>query len=531
MSARKSFAAALAAAVAGSALVMTAGPASAVYAADPDDTTLHPDHAPTSIGVGSDTTQHALKLIADAWNAGARHGLQDRDLRRPTARAPAAAPITLPGGADPRPNGSGAGKTRALRPGNIADVDFARSSSALEHRPRPHAGLKAFPFALDTLVMAVSQQRRPRTRRRRSPLAQILDIYEGTITNWTQFGGTAGDIEPAGPAGRLRHREASSTPSSRPPTAARSPSRQRRPTVQEHDDDHDQGRRRRDRADLEGPRRPGRRRPLRVETGFAAKRALYNVVRGTDVANAPIQAVFGENGFVCSTAATTLIEAAGFEQLATAAPAAPAARPPSRRDQQLHAQRAGRHHDHPVAATSPAANAAKVVAHGHRLDRPERHRLLLRGRRPCCRRTSRWSPARRPCTLARRPPGSAHLPRRLHARPPDFARPSAPDGHGRRRGRQDQARDLRVLPGQGEAQEGEGQGRRTVKGAVTVKGATGKVTVKKGKKTLKSATLKGGKASVTLPKLKKGTYKLTIAYAGDAEHLAGTKTFTIKVVK
>jgi branched-chain amino acid transport system permease protein len=28
----------------------------------------------------------------------------------------------------------------------------------------------------------------------------------------------------------------------------------------------------------------------------------------------------------------------------------------------------------------------------------------------------------------------------------------------------------------------------------------------------------------------KGTYKLTIAYPGDATHLAGTKTFTIKIV-
>ena len=45
------------------------------------------------------------------------------------------------------------------------------------------------------------------------------------------------------------------------------------------------------------------------------------------------------------------------------------------------------------------------------------------------------------------------------------------------------------------------------------------------------ATLKSGKAKITLPRLKKGKYKLTIVFKGDAKHLANKKTFTIKVVK
>src|SRR4029079_14402887 len=56
-----------------------------------------------------------------------------------------------------------------------------------------------------------------------------------------------------------------------------------------------------------------------LEGGFSAQRALYNVVRGADVANATITGIFGSAGFICSPAATALIEAAGFLQLATPA--------------------------------------------------------------------------------------------------------------------------------------------------------------------------------------------------------------------
>jgi len=57
--------------------------------------------------------------------------------------------------------------------------------------------------------------------------------------------------------------------------------------------------------------------------GWSAKRALYNVVRGTDLADATLgpelEGVFGEDGFMCKPAARPLIEAAGFKQLATSA--------------------------------------------------------------------------------------------------------------------------------------------------------------------------------------------------------------------
>jgi hypothetical protein len=60
--------------------------------------------------------------------------------------------------------------------------------------------------------------------------------------------------------------------------------------------------------------------------------------------------------------------------------------------------------------------------------------------------------------------------------------------------------------------------------------ATGKVTITlkgKSKKTIKT-TLSGGKRSITLPKLKKGTYKVTVSYAGDKNYV-GQKSSTLKL--
>ena len=69
------------------------------------------------------------------------------------------------------------------------------------------------------------------------------------------------------------------------------------------------------------------------------------------------------------------------------------------------------------------------------------------------------------------------------------------------------------------------------KGTVTVAAsgatATGTVSIMLGSKTLKSATLKGGKATFTL-KLKKGTNKLKAVYGGNADVAGASTSFTIK---
>ncbi len=162
----------------------------AAAAVDPDDTTFTAV-AGDLIGVGSDTSQHALKLLADGWN----DATPAPSFRVATFAALGGGTIPLPSGAIARPNGSGAGKSLLYGAGNNTDIDFARSSSA-QNGTETSNGLQSFPFALDTLVMAVSNSVPSNAPTSLTP-AQIVDIYKGNITNWNQIpGGTAGVIAP-----------------------------------------------------------------------------------------------------------------------------------------------------------------------------------------------------------------------------------------------------------------------------------------------------------------------------------------------
>lgn len=79
------------------------------------------------------------------------------------------------------------------------------------------------------------------------------------------------------------------------------------------------------------------------------------------------------------------------------------------------------------------------------------------------------------------------------------------------------------------------------KAKVTVTGVSGRpkptgravITFKKGGSTRKvTVTLSGGSKSFSVPKLKKGTWKVTVTYAGDGTYLSATsKTVTLKVKK
>ena len=62
----------------------------------------------------------------------------------------------------------------------------------------------------------------------------------------------------------------------------------------------------------------------------------------------------------------------------------------------------------------------------------------------------------------------------------------------------------------------------SVKGADVKATGKAKVVVKQGKKKFKTVTvtIKNGKGKVTLKNLKKGAYKVTTSYGGDAAHLA-----------
>src|SRR5689334_11038710 len=117
---RKTLAGAIAAALAGSAIALSAGSASA--ATDPDDPSFTPV-AGDLIGVGSDTSQHAVHLFAEAWNADPRtQGVA----KIASFAATGGGTITLPSGDITRPNGSGAGKGLLYGAANNTDIDFAR---------------------------------------------------------------------------------------------------------------------------------------------------------------------------------------------------------------------------------------------------------------------------------------------------------------------------------------------------------------------------------------------------------------------
>ncbi|WP_180936054.1 substrate-binding domain-containing protein [Nocardioides ungokensis] len=300
--------------------LVTLAPASAVYRTDPDDTAFTATAADL-IGAGSDTTQHAVKLLADAWNADSSHTFKVATYAATEGGAPkqADATIPLPGGTEAtRPNGSGDGKSRLYGTGNVPQIDFARSSDALSTTETDN-GLKAFPFALDTVVMAVSNST-PSHAPASITVNDLVKIYEcqAGATDWSDFGGTAGTIEPQIPqsgsgTAKFFKKQLDAAKGSAVTYGACV-----NQNVQEHDDSTVK-----DDANAVVPISKGRAElkggTVRLMDGFAAKRDLYNVVRGGDVTKPEIQAVFGENGFICSTEARDLIAQAGFQQLATPA--------------------------------------------------------------------------------------------------------------------------------------------------------------------------------------------------------------------
>ena len=274
-------------AVAMSGVLLTAGSAAATTDPQPDDTAGTPTLT-MLIGVGSDTTQRAVKLVGDAYNA-----------TSPTnpihTYAACASPstcgmITLPSGDIPRPNGSGAGKQKLYGAGDNLEIDFARSSSA-QNTAETNAGLQSFPFALDQLQMVVSN-----TVASNAPAslttAQIVSIYKGDITNWNQVGGTSGVIAPKIPQAGSGTRSffdaqlASLNGGSAVVLGASVVA------VQEHDDTEIKNN-----PNAVAPFSVGRAgllgATLRFLGGYKADRAVYNVVRGSDVGKAEVLAASG----------------------------------------------------------------------------------------------------------------------------------------------------------------------------------------------------------------------------------------------
>jgi ABC-type phosphate transport system substrate-binding protein len=312
-------------AVAGAVVATTGLTAGLATSASAAPTIYDPTFTPTSgdlSGAGSDTTEIALDYLTKGHN-GIEGFNGDKTTGRIASFAAGFDPTTvvLKSGspAITRPNGSGAGKTLLRKATNNADLDFARSSSGLSTAEIAD-DLQQSPFAVDGLKLAAS------ATSTNAPAsisnADMVGIYQGTITKWNQLtGNSAGSsativpLIPQSGSGTRSFFEAQLKKYNEGTAVKLGASVKE---TQEHSD-----------VDLKSdpnaiaPFSTGRAKTtttIKELGGFSAQRALYNVVRKDDLngsKGALLQSAFGTTGFVCSPAAKPLIEAAGFDQLAS----------------------------------------------------------------------------------------------------------------------------------------------------------------------------------------------------------------------
>jgi ABC-type phosphate transport system substrate-binding protein len=520
MHARKFLAGLATSAVAVSVLALTAGTASAVTSnPHPDDSAGTPTAAQL-IGVGSDTTQHAVKLVSDAYN-----------LTTPPATiytyaaclTPATCgTITLPSGDAPRPNGSGAGKTLLYGAANNTDIDFARSSSA-NNANETAAGLQMFPFGLDVLVMAVSGNVPSHAPTNLTP-AQIVGIYKGDITNWNQIpGGSAGVIKPKTPqpgSGTRSFWDGQLTAMNGGVPVVYAASVQE---VQEHDDTDIKND-----PDAIAPFSEGRAgllgSSLHLETGFSAKRAVYNVVRGADVGNASVLAAFGSNGYFCSAAAKPLIQQAGFKQLFTPSKGGACGAPTQTATSNFVVDTVQT--TTTVTVTSASASSARITAAVTGSSAPSGTVAFFEGATQLASGVPLTSG--QAVRIQTASPG-AHTYRAVFT--PAANTPfSSSEGTGT-------GTVVKATSSLSAAFPKTVKFGKKAKGTVTVtltgssSKATGTVTIKEGSKVLGTGTLSNGKVTITLKKkLKPGKHKLTATWAGDANAAGSETTFKIKAL-
>ena len=354
----------------------------------------------TLVGVGSDTTQWVMDQLTKDYNTynsaqttpGASMANFDACVGNTSAGAPglgdnpdgsgfpcgADASGTKPGvkrnesiidpavgsaGDQKLPSGSGDGRTLLRTPTDplFNDIAFGRSSGPINSTDL--AVESALPFAVDKIVVATNPTGP-------APAAltgqQVLNIYDGTYTNWNQVGGKDAPIHvyipksgsstrnaflaflaalhgtneaPGNDADPVSHGAAYSTwlgPSATYDPTDASVWKTGSVSVEEHDpsviiadkdaiEPFSYGR-----AQMANKNAP----TVRIEGGWSADRELYNVVRNTTItgANAPagsnsyngtpfvwgkdnnaLENIFGPNGWICQNpTATTDINNAGF---------------------------------------------------------------------------------------------------------------------------------------------------------------------------------------------------------------------------
>jgi ABC-type phosphate transport system substrate-binding protein len=279
------------------------------------------------VGSGSDTSQFAMNYAADGFLSGGVIKTGYNGLAN--ARLVSFDAITLnnvthdnivvrPGtAAIQRPNGSTEGKSALT---TNASFNYARSSSGLS-AGEISAGLQAVPFAVDGLKLSVSQAG---THAPASiSAADMVKIYDGTYTNWSQLGGTSAPIKayiPQSGSGTRAFFEGQLKSANGNVAVLIAATVL---TAQEHDPsifDPANATYGADAINAVAPFSTGRAglspTLVHLEGGFTAQRALYNVVRTTDLSKAWFSALFSSNGYLCSSAGKGAVESAGFFQLA-----------------------------------------------------------------------------------------------------------------------------------------------------------------------------------------------------------------------
>lgn len=313
----------------------TVAPASA----DPTNPVFTPT-ATDIVGVGSDTIEGVVNDLAQGKGASAGWNAGNASQRVASFDAtPQPSNITLRsagwgGTADPlsiaRPNGSGQGKATLFGAGNNNNVNFARSSSTLNAGNGEAAALTQFPFAVDGLKMAVSgnvASDAPATL----TISDIVNIYKGTYKHWNEIPGNTGGstafihpyIPQTGSGTRsffLSELKAGNGGVDVTLAVADGLGYPGVSETQEHSPTDIQ-----DNADAIAPFSTARAQTLaspgaiHLEAGYQAKRAVYIVVRNGDAGAAWVNSLFATTGYFCSTQAKSIIEADGFQQLATPA--------------------------------------------------------------------------------------------------------------------------------------------------------------------------------------------------------------------
>ncbi|KQY59339.1 hypothetical protein ASD11_07150 [Aeromicrobium sp. Root495] len=283
--------------------------ASAENPSDPEFTAGATDF----VGVGSDTTQIVVDHLADGYNAGKTTG---RIASYAADGTPSSLSLRSGSAAIERQsiNGSGAGKLKLYSPSN-PDVSFARSSSG-PSTAEVGAKLQFFPYALDGIKIAVKStgSHAPAS----ITVSDLVKIYTGQIDQWNEIAGNASGssdtikaLIPQSGSG-TRSYFLSLLQAANGGNAITSPVAT---VTQEHSD-----------ADIKNdpnalaPFSTARAKSsatIKVLGGWGEVRPVYNVLRENDAKKADFLGIFGKSGFICSPAGRTIIEAAGFDQLAS----------------------------------------------------------------------------------------------------------------------------------------------------------------------------------------------------------------------